>query len=231
MHGINPSIQHAGGIDRPGNRPQSVPTVESTTTTGSTAVTDEVTLSPEAKEFIANSGPGKSGHSPAHQARAMIAGNPELAGMSFGQIVSGINHGVDFSAVPEGESDEVPVDGTETALVVPTAPVPDSTASTIEELTSPLDPVPTEDPLVPVADGTDAVVVVAPPADGTDATVPTTEAAIVASTGLGDLDMFPDVKPLVEVDDGKSLLEELTEAIDEANGEDPDTVEGINIAA
>jgi hypothetical protein len=58
---------------------------------------DRVDLSPAAQAMLDGSvdsaGPGKSGLSPAHRARALIASQPDLANMSFGMVVSGLVHG------------------------------------------------------------------------------------------------------------------------------------------
>ena len=58
---------------------------------------DRVDLSPAARAMLEGSGdsagPGKSGLSPAHRARALIAAQPELANMPFGKVVSGLIHG------------------------------------------------------------------------------------------------------------------------------------------
>lgn len=228
MNGIHPSMQFGGAVERPGNRPgAAVPTAEATTT-GSTTVTDEVTLSPEAKAFIASSGPG---HARAHEARALIADIPELAGKSFGQIVSGLNHGVDFAAMFSEKGSEVPADGTEKAAVAPATDTPDATAATTEEVSSLIAPITTGDAVPPVADGSDDVVVVAPATDVAAGTGTATDDVLVASTGLANLDMFPDLEPYVEIDTGKSLLEELTETIEEFNDQEPDGSGGVDIAA
>lgn len=70
---------------------------------------DQVDLSPAARDFLETSGPGKSAQSPAHQARAMIAGNEALADMPFGQVVKAINHGTTDSLIaPQpAETDDV----------------------------------------------------------------------------------------------------------------------------
>lgn len=155
MHAIQPSIHHggnAGAIGRSGPRQEPAPT---TAPTGSPPVTDEVTLSPQAKAFIEGEGPGKSGSSPAHRARAAIAADPELAAMPFGKVVSGINHGVDSTpaAAPEPEPAPVPVDeGGDTPPADPVADAPAPAAPVVEEGTTPVaaDPNPLADiqPLV-----------------------------------------------------------------------------------
>jgi len=64
---------------------------------GGFAVEDRVDLSETARSFLASAdhaaGPGKSMESAAHKARAIIAENPHLANMPFGQVVSQLNHG------------------------------------------------------------------------------------------------------------------------------------------
>lgn len=59
---------------------------------GRTAV-DQLDLSATAKQLVETTGTGKSGNSPAHQARAAVAAHPELAGLPFGQVVKAVNHG------------------------------------------------------------------------------------------------------------------------------------------
>lgn len=58
---------------------------------------DEVLLSDLALETIQEgpAGPGKSGQSTAHRARALIEANPHLADQPFGQIVSRLARGLD----------------------------------------------------------------------------------------------------------------------------------------
>jgi len=56
-------------------------------------VVDQLDLSATAKQLVETTGPGKSGYSPAHQARAAIAAHSELAGLPFGQVVKAMNHG------------------------------------------------------------------------------------------------------------------------------------------
>jgi len=51
---------------------------------------DQVTLSAAAQDISAY---GNAANSRAHQARALIEGRPDLAGMPFGKVVSGLIHG------------------------------------------------------------------------------------------------------------------------------------------
>ncbi len=161
---------HGGAIERSGLRQAPVPAGDTTApATGSTPVNDEITLSPEAKAVIdgedhghgrgrgrgrgrghggdgvsgpsANHGPGNSNHSAAPLARAAIVANPELAAMPFGRIVSGINHGVDFTpaAAPEPAPAPGPVDeGGDTPPADPVADAPDTGAPVVDEGTPPV---------------------------------------------------------------------------------------------
>ena len=80
---------------------------------GGFAVEDQIDLSESARLFLANgdhaSGPGKSMNSAAHRARAVIAENPHLAGMPFGQVVSQLNHGTLDLTPPGGEGEAAAV--------------------------------------------------------------------------------------------------------------------------
>ncbi len=216
MHAIHPSMNHAGATERPGNRPQ-IPTAQTTTTppAGSATVTDQITLSPAAKAFLEGAGPGKSGNSPAHAARALIAENPGLAGMSFGKIVSGLNHGVDFTAaaaptdegsdIPAG--DDVPPDGADAGSLDPLAGAPDPTAPVTDETGTPVAP-------VVVGDGGEE----------------TTGGTTTAEAGTGDPVLFPDAETIVDPNPEASLLESLSDAIDDANDENQDGADGVDIA-
>jgi hypothetical protein len=212
MHAIHPSTQHGGAVDRAGNRPQPVPTTPTTTPpAGTTPVTDTVNLSPEAKAFLAGEGPGKSGNSPAHLARLAIIDNPALADMPFGKIVSGLNHGVDFSAPAlsstEPAGDIAPVDGIAPVDVDPLAATMDPTAPVIDPATDPV------------------VEAVIPPTDPV-----VTEAAIpVVSPPPVDVDLVPDADDVTDPE--ADLLAALGDALDEADGETPDEPVGIDIAA
>ena len=79
--------------------------------TGDTAkrgVVDQLDLSATAKQLVETTGPGKSGNSPAHRARAAIAADPGLAGLPFGQVVKTFSHGTPDSIVapPAAETRE-----------------------------------------------------------------------------------------------------------------------------
>lgn len=84
-----------------------------------------VTLSPEAQAALGQTpttveeptGPGKSGSSPAHRARAAIADFAELADMPFGKIVSMLAKGLGFDSLltpPDPKPTEIPPQTEET---------------------------------------------------------------------------------------------------------------------
>lgn len=62
-------------------------------------VVDQLDLSATAKQLVDTGGPGKSGNSPAHKARAAIAADPGLGGLPFGQVVKTFSHGTPDSLV------------------------------------------------------------------------------------------------------------------------------------
>lgn len=75
---------------------------------GGFAIADQVDLSEAAKQFLGATddccGCGNSAQSAAHQARAMIAGNAQLASMPFGQVVAQLIHGM-LNLTPPAEGD------------------------------------------------------------------------------------------------------------------------------
>jgi len=216
MQTIHPSIHHGGTMERPGNRPQPAPTAGTITTpTGSTPITDEITLSAEAKSFIETTGPGKSGGSTAHRAlmAESVAGS-DVAGMSFGKIVSSLARGIKLNIAPAA----VPVDD---GGVAPLGGV------------EPVDPVDLVDPALTasLANATD------PAAPGTDETtapvapVVTEDTIPVVDAEMDIPDLFPGIEPVVDPDPEAGLLELLDAAIDEADDENLDGLGGIDIAA
>lgn len=117
----------------------------STALSGETAVTTQMLSSdePDAAAVELPAGPGKSGSSPAMQARAYLAANPDHSGVRFGQIVSSIARGIDPGAPDDGAADgEEPVVDAATGDDPATAPVVDDpqieAAPAGDETTDPL---------------------------------------------------------------------------------------------
>lgn len=218
MHAIHPSIHHGGAMERPGNRPQPAPTAGTTTTpTGSTTITDEITLSAEANAFIESTGPGKSGNSPAHRARALMAASvegSEVVGMSFGKIVSSLARGIELNTAPAA------------------APVDDSGVTPLDGI-DPIDPIDPVDPAAtdPLADAPDPAAPVTDEASASVAPVATEDTIRVVGTGSDDPNLFPVIEPVIDPDPEAGILEILDAAIDGATDENPDGLGGIDIAA
>ena len=107
------SLGHGSRPDQAGNGSAKGPQFQPATATEPATETDTTTAVAPVEETEETQGPGKSGQSPAHQARAQLSGLA-LAGLenhNFGWLVSQIARGLDISApAPDGEgSDETSV--------------------------------------------------------------------------------------------------------------------------
>lgn len=125
------------------------------TTTGDTP-TVQITLSVEAQDFLAeetgNQGPGKSGQSTAHRARAMLDREEfsSLRDVPFGQIVSTLARFGDLSSLllEDAGDDPAPATVTQSTDPVATEETPDPAPG--ETSDPPVTPAP--DPTVGVSD-------------------------------------------------------------------------------
>ena len=144
---------------------------------GGFVVEDQVDLSESARLFLANGdhafGPGKSMNSAAHKARAVIAENPHLAGMPFGQVVSQLNHGTLDLTPPAA-----PGDGAEAASVADPGEVSgipaadgEATATVAGEGDGSAFTATAEDDTETVMDGDGAPIIQPLPEDGAEAAV------------------------------------------------------------
>lgn len=110
---------------------------------------DEVLLSDEAQAFLDESadgggedsfGPGKSGQSPAHRAKAALAAYPELADLPFGKLVSTLAKGGAVESLlppPPPPEDGEGLAGLEIAAADDVDPLASSAPSEVEPVVAP----------------------------------------------------------------------------------------------
>lgn len=113
--------------------------VEQNTVSADSQSFDTVLLSPQAQALVdeASAGPGKSGQSPAHEARQILALDPDQGGKPFGRIVSQVARGllslVDVAAAANpvtGAEEEAPDTPADTAADSAAGSGVEDTAST-----------------------------------------------------------------------------------------------------
>ncbi len=180
---------------------------------GGFAINDVVDLSTKAKSFMATAGqttgPGNSMNSTAHQARALIAEHETLAGKSFGQVVSNLNHGTLnlTSPVTDGEEtgDPAAADTTESTTV---ADVEDGAADTTSDPVVADDTTP--DPVVADDTTSDPVVADDTTSDPVVVADTTSDPVVVADTTF---------EPLVVADTTSTLLDILESNEDQAESD------------
>ncbi|MEE8333469.1 MAG: hypothetical protein V3R85_06440 [Alphaproteobacteria bacterium] len=187
MHIPHGHSVHPQQIERAGGPPSSVSTnsQKPEVNSGGFNTDDQVDLSPAAKSFIATGG---SMNSPAHQVRAMLTVNGDSAGMSFGQAVSGFNHGTLILTPPSTGGEGIGDSTTDSAVVTDPTTDPvvagDDTSDPVVAGDDTTDPVvagdDTTDPVVAADDTSDPVIVADDTTDPVVAADDTSDPVIVA---------------------------------------------------